>query len=187
MRILKYKAGAFNTDDAASLCMEMETALGLRLCVTNPLLPNDVHGYLNTDSDGNVEVYLYEQADCAAIEAKPDVVRFVRCEDCGAEHNDWTDPDVCEGCGHDLDYRKGRAQSLRSHKGIYKAANKTDAQVRTAVEKVLITDRKMARHPDNTDGRPVRQPTHEIDAQARAATKAERKADALLKRAARGR
>lgn len=186
MRILKYKADAFDTDEAPTVCTSLETSLGLRLCVTDLSAPNNVHGYLNTGSDGEVEVHLYEQADCDAIEAVPDVVRFVKCDDCGRESNDWTDPDVCEGCGHDLDFSQGRARSLRSHKGIYKASNKADVEVRVAVERVLITERGMQRHLDNADGKPIRALHHTIDAQARALTKLERRASALLKRAQRG-
>ena len=182
MRILKYKANTFNTDEAPVVCAALEAQLGLNLCVHDPNAPNDVHGYLNTSGDGEIEVYLYDAEDCDAIEATPDVVRFVRCGDCGAEHNDWTDPDVCESCAHDLDYAKGRAQRLKAHRGIYKASNKTDAQVRTAVEKVLVTERKMLRLPDNAYGRPVRMLHHAIDAHERSATKLERKADALLRR-----
>lgn len=182
MRILKYTANQFDTDTAPALCAALEASLGLRLCVTDPLLPNDVHGFVNTSSDGGVEVHLYEPADCDAIEAKPEVVRFVNCPECNFEHNDWTDPDVCEDCGHDLDYSQGRPQRLKSHSGIYKSSTKSDATVRAAVETVLVTGRDMKRHEDNANGMPVRQQTHEIDAHARSVTRLERKAGALLKR-----
>ena len=181
MRILKYKADAFNPDDAPALCAALETALGLNLCVHDPNAPNDVHGYLNTSAEG-VEVHLYDAEDAAAIEAMPQVVRFVRCADCGRESNDWTDPDVCEDCGHDLDFAGGRAQELRAHTGIRKHTAKQDKAIVGAAETVLVTNHGMQRHPE---GHMARYEHHVHDAHSRAATKLQRKADALLKRVGR--
>ena len=177
MRILHYKAEQFDTTEAATVCGQLEAALGLSLCVHDAAAPNPVHGHLNTDSDGNIEVHLYEPADVAAIEAIPDVVRFAKCDDCGCEQNDWTDPDVCENCGHDLDFAKGRAQSLRAHKGIYRATNKSDAAIEAGCKNVLEKA-----HGMKADGRTQRAPYHAIEAHERAVTKSERKVAALARR-----
>ena len=181
MRFLKYSADQFDTSNAHALCIELEAALGLNLCVHDANAPNDVHGYLNTSAEG-VEVHLYDAEDAAAIEAMPQVVRFVRCADCGRESNDWTDPDVCEDCGHDLDFAGGRAQELRAHTGIRKHTAKPDKTIVDAAERVLVTNRGMKRHPE---GHMARYEHHVHDAHSRAATKLQRKADALLKRVGR--
>ena len=179
MRILHYKATQFDTAEAATVCDQLEAALGVALCVHDAAAPNAVHGHLNTDSDGNVEVVLYEAADVAAMEAIPDVVRFAKCEDCGAEHNDWTDPDVCEDCGADVDFTKGRAHSLRAHKGIYRAAQGSDRTVREKCETVLKARGFALADPTAPV---VRQQHHAVEAHERAATKDVRKIEALARR-----
>lgn len=67
MRSLHYTLNQFDTKDAHDLCMELEAALGVNLCVKDAKHPNDVHGCLNTDSDGNVEIFLYDAVDVDAI------------------------------------------------------------------------------------------------------------------------
>ena len=179
MRILRYKAEQFDTTEAGTVCDQLEAALGLSLCVHDAAAPNAVHGHLNTDSDGNVEVVLYEAADVAAMEAIPDVVRFAKCDDCGAEHNDWCDPDVCENCGCEMDFAKGREQSLRAHKGIYRAATETDRTVREKCETVLKARGFALADPAAPV---VRQQHHAVEAHERAATKDVRKIEALARR-----
>lgn len=69
MKALVYRLQGFNVKDAQALCDELEAELGLSLCVRDPSAPNDVHGYLNTGSDGYVEIFLYEGPDVAVIAA----------------------------------------------------------------------------------------------------------------------
>jgi len=72
MKILKFKHDTEDpTKDAHQHCLDLEAATGLSLMNHDPLHPNEVHGYINTSSDGTVEVYLYEQEDVDAIVATP--------------------------------------------------------------------------------------------------------------------
>ena len=177
MRIIQYGANQFNIEDAMALCIELEASLGVVLHVANPALPSPIQGHFNTDSEGNIEVYLYDAEDCDAIEAMPAEVRFAKCGDCGCEQNDWTDPDICENCGSDIDYSKGRIQLLKAHSGIYKATKKTDSQILAACDNVLVSKYKMER----TDLSSLK--SHAVEACERAETKMERKAIALALRA----
>lgn len=71
MKLLKYKASNFTTDSAHQLCLDLEASLGVNLMNHDPNNPNEVHGYFNTNSDGDIEVCLYEQEDIEAINAIP--------------------------------------------------------------------------------------------------------------------
>ena len=184
MRVLKYRRNDFDTTEAHGLCMELEAVLGVALCVKDAANPNPVDGYFNTSSDGTVEVCLYEAADAAAIEATPQSVRFAACPRCGREQNDWTDPDVCEDCGEAINFAVGRVQQLRAHSGIYKAHPIRDGQADTRALGVLAA-KGFSRHPDMGNTPVVRSLHHAIDAHLRAATKLERQADAMLRRAER--
>jgi len=73
MRTLKYKAENFNTNDANAICLELEQELGINLSNKNKDNPNIVHGYLNTSSDGDIEVFFYEDNDIATINALPEI------------------------------------------------------------------------------------------------------------------
>jgi hypothetical protein len=71
MKKLIYQAEHFNTDDAHAVMLELETELGINLSVKDAKNPNVVHGYVNTSSDGTIEVCLYEAADVTRIDAMP--------------------------------------------------------------------------------------------------------------------
>jgi hypothetical protein len=72
MKTLRYKHSAENpTENAHQHCLDVEAATGLSLMNHDPLNPNAVDGYMNTNSDGTVEFHLYEQADIDAIIALP--------------------------------------------------------------------------------------------------------------------
>ena len=145
MRIIQYKTDAFNTDDAAILCAELEASLGVSLHVTDPAHPNLQYGALYTHSDGIIEIHLYEQEDCLAMDSIPEEVYFAKCDSCGCEQNEWTDPDLCENCGNKIDYSKGKLRALKAHDGIYQSTNKTDNQIAAACDNVLISKYKMMR------------------------------------------
>ena len=51
------------TDDAQQICDVFELSSGLRFCNRSATEPNDVHGFINTNSEGDVHVYLYETED----------------------------------------------------------------------------------------------------------------------------
>ena len=72
MKTLKFKKENHGQDPHA-LCLELETELGVNLMNKDPNNPNDVHGYINTGGDGEVEVFLYEKEDIDTINALPDI------------------------------------------------------------------------------------------------------------------
>lgn len=73
MRTIKYKKENFDvTKDAAEILKEIEIELGIKLSNDNPNSPNEVQGYLNTSSEGAVEIYFYEQADIDFIDSLPE-------------------------------------------------------------------------------------------------------------------
>ena len=61
MRTFKI-TGELNQDPIATLS-QLETDMGIKLHVIDPKKPNDVQGYLNTGSDGEIEVNLYESKE----------------------------------------------------------------------------------------------------------------------------
>lgn len=71
MKLIKYFKSDLSTDDAHQLCLDIEADLGANLHYDGT---NDVHGYMNTGSDGDVEIYLYEPEDIVAIDAHPDQI-----------------------------------------------------------------------------------------------------------------
>jgi len=75
MQIFKVENKAHKTEDAHALCLELETHLGVNLSNKSQSNPNEVHGFLNTDSLGNIEVHLYEQPDLDLINSLPTNIR----------------------------------------------------------------------------------------------------------------
>lgn len=51
------------THDAQGICDLIEKQFGVALCNRSATIPNDVHGYLETSSDGSISICLYEQKD----------------------------------------------------------------------------------------------------------------------------
>lgn len=72
MKTLKFKKYQFCTDDARTLCLELEAELGVNLMNKDSNNPNEVQGFMNTSSGGDVEVFLYEKEDIDAINALPE-------------------------------------------------------------------------------------------------------------------
>lgn len=71
MKVIKLRKNDNDpTDDAMQICDLMESKFGVSLYNRSAANPNDVHGYLNTSSDGSVEVYFYEQEDVEEMNPK---------------------------------------------------------------------------------------------------------------------
>lgn len=63
MKIIKYQMGNYNVSEAQTLCEQIEAQTGLKLHAD--FVGDTVDGFLNTDSDGNIEICLYEAEDLA--------------------------------------------------------------------------------------------------------------------------
>lgn len=62
------------TPRAHQHCLDVEAATGLTLHNDDPANPRPVDGYVNTSSDGTIEVCLYEAIDVAWLDAMPEEV-----------------------------------------------------------------------------------------------------------------
>jgi hypothetical protein len=61
MKIIKYQIENYNINEAQTLCEQIETQTGLKLHAA--FEGDTVEGFLNTDSNGNIEICLYEAED----------------------------------------------------------------------------------------------------------------------------
>jgi hypothetical protein len=144
MKIIKFKKEQFNTDDAHQLCLDVEKELGVSLMNKDPKNPNDVHGYINTSGDGTVEVCLYEQEDVDFIVARP----MTNTERVKVGERDV----IVKGKSQKEDIFEERTyniQALPNEK--YKKCEIADNQIKTKLNKVMITDKGFAKHPDMAD------------------------------------
>lgn len=77
MQILKYKLAQFKSRDVDAVMGELEQELGVMLHVADPKKPNNVQGYILTETvddgsqDATIEVHLYEAVDVAIRIHKP--------------------------------------------------------------------------------------------------------------------
>jgi len=74
MHVFKVKIPDYDTNQAHNLAVEIGDHLGVDLCNHDKENPNPVHGYMNTDSEGNVEVYLYEPKEVEIINNLPHTI-----------------------------------------------------------------------------------------------------------------
>lgn len=61
MKIIKYKLENYKVTEAQTLCEQVETQTGLKLHAC--FVGDTVDGFINTDSEGNIEICLYEEED----------------------------------------------------------------------------------------------------------------------------
>ena len=140
MKILKFKKEQFDTNDAQKLVLDLEAELGVNLMNHNSKKPNNVHGYVNTSSDGDVEVYLYEQEDINDIVALPD------------EHEE-----VIEIEDKDKKKKVKRKYKLKAlSNNRYKKCNLTDTIIKTKCDN-FFNGKGFKKHPDMKDKDMIRQ------------------------------
>jgi len=124
MKILKYKAEQFNTDEANSLCEELETLLGVSLSNKDRDNPNEVHGHFCTGSEGDIEVYLYDDEDATALNELPS----------------------------DIETKPGKIQRIK-HPGVPHAKhNKNEAVLFQKCHDKFVTEMGCKVHEDCKDG-----------------------------------
>ncbi len=71
MKVLHFKLEEDVTKDAYEHCLDIEAELGINLMKKHANDTNEIHGYINTSSDGTIEVCLYEDEDLEHIAKLP--------------------------------------------------------------------------------------------------------------------
>lgn len=146
MKIIKFKKEQFNTNDAYQLALDVEAELGVNLMNHDKNNPNDVHGYINTDSNGNVEVFLYEQEDVNFISAR----QMYNTEKVKIGEKELLDKKTGKKIKEDVfEERTYSIQALPNER--YKKCELSDSQIKNKLEKVMITEKGFEKHPDMKD------------------------------------